>query len=65
MSLVVVYETPAMALHRGRIDLLEAHLDHDRSLRERRFEEREVYPPGLGIEPALESRLLMDYPSHS
>ena len=37
-------DTPAMAFHRGRIDLLEAHLDRDPSLLEHRFPEREIFP---------------------
>jgi ankyrin repeat protein len=44
-------DTPAMAFHRGRVDLLDAHLDRDPSLLEHRFEEREIYPSELGIEP--------------
>jgi ankyrin repeat protein len=38
-----------MALHRGRIDLLQAHLDRDPSLLERRFQENEIFPAELGI----------------
>jgi ankyrin repeat protein len=44
-------DTPAMAFHRGRIDLLEAHLDRDPSLLEHPFEESEIFPPDLGIKP--------------
>jgi hypothetical protein len=44
-------DTPAMAFHRGRIDLLEAHLDRDPSLLDHRFAEREIFPPELGIKP--------------
>jgi ankyrin repeat protein len=44
-------DTPAMALHRGRIDLLEAHLDRDSALLERRFPESEIFPAELGIKP--------------
>jgi hypothetical protein len=44
-------DTPAMALHRGRLDLLEAHLDRDPSLLERRFAEAEIYPPEVGLRP--------------
>jgi hypothetical protein len=43
--------TPAMAFHRGRIDLLQAHLDRDPSLLEHRFEESEIFPAELGIKP--------------
>lgn len=41
-------DTPIMAFHRGRIDRLEAHLDRDPGLIERRFRSREIYPPELG-----------------
>jgi hypothetical protein len=44
-------DTPAMAFHRGRIDLLAAHLDRDPSLLEHRFQEGEIFPPELGIAP--------------
>jgi len=41
-------DTPTMALHRGRIDLLEAHLRRDPRLLERRFTHQEIYPPEIG-----------------
>src|SRR3981081_1403187 len=41
-------DTPAMALHRGRIDLLEAHLRRDPDLLTRTFYHEEIYPPELG-----------------
>ena len=41
-------DTPVMALHRGRIDLLERHLAADPGLANRRFHWEEVYPPELG-----------------
>jgi hypothetical protein len=37
-------DTPVMALHRGRIDLLEAHLARDPDLLSRTFDKAEVYP---------------------
>jgi len=37
-------DTPVMALHRGRIDLLEAHLARDRDLLTRTFDKADVYP---------------------
>src|SRR5688500_4916239 len=37
-------DTPVMALHRGRIDLLEAHLARDPKLLTRTFDIAEVYP---------------------
>lgn len=44
-------DTPVMALHRRRWDLLEAHLRREPSLLARQFTEAEVYPPTLGIGP--------------
>jgi hypothetical protein len=41
-------DTPPMALHRGRIDLLEAHLRRDPNLLSRTFTHEEIYPPELG-----------------
>ncbi len=41
-------DTPPMAIHRGRIDLLEAHLRRDGGVLSRAFAHREIYPPVLG-----------------
>lgn len=41
-------DTPTMALHRGRIDLLEEHLRRDPSMVRRTFSHVEIYPPDLG-----------------
>ena len=41
-------DTPVMALHRGRIDLLEEHLRRDPQLLSRTFTHEEIYPPELG-----------------
>jgi hypothetical protein len=41
-------DTPTMALHCGRIDLLEEHLRRDAGLLSRRFSHREIYPPEMG-----------------
>jgi len=41
-------DTAPMALHRGRIDLLEEHLRRDPSLFSRTFSHEEIYPPALG-----------------
>jgi hypothetical protein len=41
-------DTPPMALHRGRIDLLEDHLRRDGGLFTRTFSHVEIYPPQLG-----------------
>jgi hypothetical protein len=44
---VTLPDTPTMALHRGRIDLLEAHLRRDPELLSRTFTHEEIYPPEL------------------
>jgi hypothetical protein len=41
-------DTPTMALHRGRIDLLEKHLRRDPTLLQRNFTHEEIYPPDFG-----------------
>jgi hypothetical protein len=41
-------DTPPMAVHRGRIDLLEAHLRRDPHLLTRTFAHTEIFPPELG-----------------
>ena len=41
-------DTPPMAIHRGRIDLLEEHLRRDPGLLARTFSHREIFPPELG-----------------
>ena len=41
-------DTPVMALHRGRIDLLEVHLRRDPKLLERTFTHEEIFPPEWG-----------------
>lgn len=40
-------DTPTMALHRGRIDLIEKHLKLDPNLLNRQFTFEEIYPPSL------------------
>jgi hypothetical protein len=45
---VALPDTPTMAVHRGRIDLLEAHLARDPHLLTRTFSHEEIYPPELG-----------------
>ncbi|MEP7075490.1 MAG: ankyrin repeat domain-containing protein [Acidobacteriota bacterium] len=40
-------DTPTMALHRGRIDLLDEHLLRDPDLLKRTFTHEEIYPPEL------------------
>jgi len=41
-------DTPPMAVHRGRIDLLEKHLHRDPNLLTRTFTHEEIFPPELG-----------------
>ena len=45
-------DTPVMALHRGRIDLLEEHLRRDPGLLRRTFSHREIYPAEMGCKRA-------------
>jgi len=45
---LVYPDTATMALHRGRIDLLEEHLRRDPGLLRRTFRHEEIYPPELG-----------------
>ena len=44
---VVLPDTPVMALHRGRIDLLDAHVRRDPDILRRTFSHEEIYPPEL------------------
>jgi hypothetical protein len=37
-------DTPVMAVHRGRVDLLEAHLARDANLLRRTFDKADIYP---------------------
>ena len=46
-------DTPTMAVHRGRIDLLEKHLRLDRHLPNRTFSLAEIYPREMGCGPDL------------
>lgn len=41
-------DTPPLAVHRGRIDLLEGHLRRAPDLLTRTFSHEEIYPPELG-----------------
>lgn len=45
---IVLPDTAPMAVHRGRIDLLEEHLRRDTNLVSRTFPHEEIYPPELG-----------------
>jgi len=46
-------DTPVMALHRGRVDLLEAHLARDPALLTRTFDIHDIYPfaPACAADP--------------
>jgi len=48
-------DTPTMALHRGRIDLLEEHLRRNPRLFERTFTHEEIYPPELGCHDEIQA----------
>jgi len=50
---IALPDTPVMAVHRGRIDLLENHFRRDRSVVTRTFSLAEIYPPELGCGPDL------------
>jgi ankyrin repeat protein len=41
-------DTPPMAVHRGRVDLLEEHLRRDPHMLRRTFRHEEIFPPELG-----------------
>lgn len=45
---VVFPDTPTMAVHRGRLDLLEAHVRRDPGVLSHTFPHEEIYPPALG-----------------
>lgn len=48
-------DTPVMALHRGRLDLLEQHLERDPGLLTRTFTHREIYPSDMGCGDPLDA----------
>jgi hypothetical protein len=48
-------DTPVMALHRGRLDLLEAQLRQDPGLLRRTFTHEEIYPPSLGCHDEVQA----------
>lgn len=48
-------DTPTMALHRGRIDLLEEHLRRDPQLLTRTFTHEEIYPPDMGCHDEVDA----------
>jgi hypothetical protein len=48
-------DTPPMALHRGRIDLLEEHLRRDPDLLRRTFTHQEIFPPEMGCHDEIQA----------
>jgi hypothetical protein len=48
-------DTPVMALHRGRIDLLAEHLRRDPHLLRRQFSHREIYPAEMGCKHPIDA----------
>ncbi len=48
-------DTPTMALHRGRLDLLERHLQRDRALLQRTFRHDEIYPRSMRCEAHIDA----------
>lgn len=48
-------DTPTMALHRGRLDLLEEHLHRDPDLLKRTFSHRDIYPAEMGCGDPLDA----------
>ena len=48
-------DTPTMAMHRGRIDLLENQLRHDPNLLRRTFSHEEIYPPAMGCHDQVQA----------
>lgn len=52
---LVYPDTPTMALHRGRLDLLEVHLSRDPLLFTRTFTHREIYPAEMGCREPIDA----------
>ena len=48
-------DTPVMALHRGRVDLLEGHIERDPSVLNRRLSHEEIYPPEMGCRDEVQA----------
>jgi hypothetical protein len=48
-------DTPPMAVHRGRIDLLEEHLRRDPNLLSHTFSHQEIFPPELGCHDEVQA----------
>ena len=49
------HDTPRMAVHRGRLDLLEAHLARDPGLLTRTFAFEEIHPPAMGCHDEVQA----------
>ncbi len=60
---VTMPNTPPMALHAGRLDLLEQHLQRDPKLLSRKFAHREIFPVEMGCD-SDESLALHGTPLH-
>src|SRR5437764_5684359 len=45
---IALPDTPPMAVHRGRVDLLERHWQRDPTIATRTFAHEEIFPPALG-----------------
>lgn len=52
---LVFPDTPVMALHRGRVDLLAEHLSRDPNLLRRQFSHREIYPTEMGCKDPIDA----------
>jgi Ankyrin repeat len=52
---LVYPDTAPMALHRGRLDLLEEHIRRDPSLLTRTFTHREIYPAEMGCKGSIDA----------
>ncbi|MES3033787.1 MAG: ankyrin repeat domain-containing protein [Gemmatimonadota bacterium] len=50
-------DTAPMALHRGRIDLLEQHLARDPGVLARRFRHTEIFPVEMGCQKAVDATI--------
>lgn len=48
-------DTPVMALQRGRVDLLEKHIERDSTVLNRTFSHREIYPGELGCKDEIDA----------
>jgi hypothetical protein len=53
-------DTPVMAFHRGRRDLLAAHVARDRSVLNRTFDYVDFFPPALGCHAETFARTSLD-----